>query len=352
MKSNKLFNMMDLAKRARENGDIFNPTFVSPPGIGKTEMIEQWCAKNNYQYLPFSLATTDAPDFKGFPHIEVVNGRQRMSFALPDFWPSEGKGVIVLEELNRTTTATMQCVLSLLDKRRGFDGYKLPEGWIVVAAINPEDGYETTAMDHALKDRIEMFNISFDKPAFLAYTRNSNWNANLINFIESQFQYKTPEEVGNVPGAKYVAPRTFSKVNAAIQAGMEKDDELDVYETILGRLVAKDFWNFLYNESPVMMSDLKTKLKASLKKLTKFSDPNNYKNGMISLTVRDIIDDNTIENEMLSQVVLAIPVEQSTVLIRELEFKRKVEPGSLLTTLTKDYPEVKVLYKSVVKYEK
>jgi MoxR-like ATPase len=351
MKSNKLFSIMDLAKRARENGDIFNPMFVSPPGIGKTEMIEQWCVKNDYQYIPFSLATSDAPDFKGFPNIQVINGRQRMSFALPDFWPTEGHGVIVLEELNRTTSATMQCVLSLGDKRRGFDGYKLPPGWLIVSCVNPEDGYDTTAMDHALKDRFEIFNVSFDKEAFVNYMKLSAWDKELVQFVESGlWSYKTPEEVGNAPGAKYTSSRTLSKLNAARKAVIDKDDELDVFETILGRLVAKDFYNFLYNESPVMMSDLKRALKGSLKKLTKFSDPNNYKNGMISLTVRDIIEDNTISDEMLAEVVMVIPVEQGSVLIREIEFKRKDD--AILQRLCKMKPEMKELFKSVVKYNK
>jgi hypothetical protein len=247
----------------------------------------------------------------------------------------------------------MQCILSLTDRRRGFDGYTLPEGWIVAGCINPEGGeYDVTSMDPALKDRFEMFNISYDKNTFLDFMRSQEWHKDLANFIESGlWVYRTPEEIGNTPGNKYVSPRTMSKIATILRAGgFNQELELELYETELGRNVAKDFYNFRYNESPVMMNDLKKNLKGSLKKLKEYSNPDNYKNGMISLTVRDIVDDNTITDEMLIQVVKTIPVEQSTVLIRDLEFKRKDD--TLTHRLIKLDPEFKDLLKHVLKYGK
>lgn len=347
----QIFNVLDLAKRARDKKKIMNVMFVSPPGLGKTEIVEQWCESRCYQYLPFSLATSDAPDFKGFPQIQTINGRQRMSFALPEMWPTEGKGVIVLEELNRTTQATMQCVLSLGDKRRGFDGYKLPDGWIIVACVNPDDGYDTTAMDHALKDRFEIYDIHYDKNAHLEYMQATQYDPTIINFVEAGlWTYSEPQSIGTVPGAKYVSPRTMSKLDAARSANLEAHMEKSVYENILGINVGGDYYNFCHNESPVMLRDLKADPTNSLAKLKKFSNPDNYKNGMISLTVKDIVNDGTITDKLLSQVVEAIPVEQSRVLISELEFKRGVDQGTLLFTLGEMNKSLKKLFKDVIKY--
>lgn len=349
MKPSEIFDIMDLARRARENNKIFNIMLVSPPGLGKTEIIEQWCQKVGYQYLPFSLATSDAPDFKGFPNIQVIDGRQRMSFALPDHWPLEGKGVIVLEELNRTTQATMQCVLSLGDKRRGFDGYKLPEGWLIVGCVNEGSIYETNEMDPALKDRFEMFHVSYDKKSHIKFMQETNYHQDIINFVDAGlWTYRDPEAVGNVPGAKYIAPRTLSKLDAAISSHLTPEHELMVYETILGTNVAKDFYNFRHNESPVMMSDLLKGKKSALKKLTRFSDPNNYKNGMISLTVKDVIQENTIEDDLLADLIEVLPVEQGKALIFELELKRKMTEGELLLRVAKKNSKIKELFKSVV----
>src|SRR5208282_4293675 len=128
MKPTAIFDVMDLARRARANGHIFNPVFVGAPGLGKTEIIQEWCETNNLPFVIITAATYEAPDFKGFPRVEVVNGKQRQTYATPDYWPDTGEGVIILEEINRGTTSVMNCMMSLTDKRRGFDGYKLPEG--------------------------------------------------------------------------------------------------------------------------------------------------------------------------------------------------------------------------------
>jgi hypothetical protein len=353
MKPSEMFDVLDLAKRARDKGKIFNPLFVSPPGLGKTEIVEQWCKKNGYGYIPFSLATSDAPDFKGFPLIKEVNGKSRMSFATPDIWPDSGKHVIVLEELNRTTQATMQCVLSVGDKRRGFDGYTLPPEVIVVGCVNPDDGYDTTAMDPALKDRFEIFNVTYDRQSHVAYMKATEYDARIINFVEAgRWEYKEPNALGNVPGTKYISPRTISKLDAALAANLSAHMERAVYEEILGINIGKDFYNFCHDESPVTMFDLRSNKQHSLNKLAKFGDPAKYQNGMISLTVKDIIEDNTIENDLLCEVLLVLPVEQVKTLIVGIEMKRKLTADSLLKQLMTENKKVLKHCKETVNYGK
>lgn len=351
MKPSDIMEIMDLAQRARQNGDIFNPLFVSPPGLGKTEIMEQWATKKGLNYITVSLSTSDAPDFKGFPMIHNQNGKQRMTFAIPEMWPSDGEGVIILEELNRTTTATMQCILSLGDKRRGFDGYKLPDGWILAACINPEGNeYDVTTMDHALKDRFEMFNVTYDKKTFLSYASSAGWQKDLLLFVESMWSYSTPEDIKNVPGAKYVSPRTFSKLNAALNATFGDKLEMLIYTTILGDNIGKDFYNFRHNESPVFYKDLISNLPNSLSKLKKFSNPDNFKSGMIQITIRDIIDNGEIDDDLLVQVIKVLPVDQSSALMMELEIKRGDK--TILPRIVKTNPSIKDLYKSIVNYGK
>lgn len=352
MKPSEIGDILEMSLRARTNGSIFNPCFVGAPGLGKTEIIQQWAKDKGLASVTLSLSTIDPPDFKGFPNIEVIRGRQRLNFATPHFWPDEGMGVIILEEMNRSQPSIMQCILSLADARRGFDGYRLPEGWIIVASVNAEEGLcDVTTMDPALKDRFEMFSVVYDKQTHVDYMSATDYNKELQNFIESgTWSYQTPETIGNTPGAKYNSPRTFSKLNAALFAGFKPNHEQMIYDTILGGNVGKDFYNFRHNESPVMFNDLLKHEEPSLAKLVKFSDPNNYKNGMISLTVKDILDHATIKDELLAKVVRVIPVEQGVPLIRDLEIKTKDE--TLLTRLVKAYPDLKTVISSVRKYGK
>jgi MoxR-like ATPase len=351
MKPSKIFDILNLARRARNNGFIFNPLFVGPPGVGKSHIVQAWAKQNSLPFIDLRIAYMEAPDLIGFPSIEVKDGRQITVHNLPEFLPVDGQGVLLLEEPNRGTTSVMNCLMQLLTDRK-IHKYTLPEGWIIVGCINPEgEHYDVNTMDSALRDRFEMFSVTYDKPSFVEYMNKTSWHKDIINFVESNmFQYRTPEEVGNVPGAKYVSPRTLSKLNAAILSEVDREDEQSIYETILGSNVAKDFYNFRYNETPVMMSDLLNDLHGSLEKLKKFSNPENYKNGMISLTVRDILQENTISDELLAKVVEVLPVEQSTALIRDLEIKRNDD--QILVRLCKQHKNIKELLKSVVKYGK
>ena len=340
---------MDLARRARSQGKIFNPVFVGPPGLGKTEIIQEWCEERGLPFVIITAATYEAPDFKGFPRVEIINGRQRQTYATPDYWPDSGEGVIILEEVNRGTTSVMNCMMSLTDKRRGFDGYKLPEGWLVAGCINPEsEHYDTNTIDTALKDRLEFFEIHFDKKEFIEYMKKTDWDPNILLFVDSgTWNYVKPEDVGSIAGAKYIAPRTLSKLNAALKAKIPTEMELDIYESILGKNVGQSFFQFVNDEQPILYKDIVEHTKKALAKLRKFSDPENYKAGHVAITIRDIVDKNEIVDELLSEVCLGLPADQSIDLLNQLSYKRK-EGDQLFERICKNYPEVKKYLKHVL----
>lgn len=353
MKPSKIFDIMDLARRARQNGDVFNPLFVGPPGVGKSQIVQSWCVENNLPFIDLRSAYMEAPDVIGFPSIENVGGKQVTVHNTPEFWPTnpEWEGVVLLEEPNRGTTSVLNCWMQLLTDRK-VHKYALPKGAMVVGCINPEGSeYDVNTMDAALKDRFETFTVAYDKVSFLTYIKESNWHKDIILFIESNvWNYSAPEDIKNVPGAKYVSPRTLSKLNTALKAGFNDEDELLLYSTILGDNIGKDFYNFRHNESPVFYYDLVHSLPNSLAKLKKFSDPTNFKNGMISITIKDLVENGEIDDDLLSQVILTLPVDQSTVLIRDLEFKRSDK--TILERLCKNNKEIKDLFRTTLKFGK
>jgi hypothetical protein len=349
----KIFDILDLARRARNLGEVFNPLFVGPPGVGKSQIVQAWCVKNNLPFIDLRSAYLEAPDVIGFPSIENVNGKQMTVHNTPDFWPTDSnwEGVLLLEEPNRGTASIMNCWMQLLTDRK-VHKYSLPKGVMVIGCINPEGTeYEVNNMDAALKDRFEIFQVSYDKESFLSFMKSTGWHKDIILFIESgMFNYLQPEEIKNSPGSKYVSPRTLSKINSILKAGFNQEDEMLLYTTILGGNIGKDFYNFRHNESPVFYFDLMHNLPGSLEKLNKFSDPNNFKNGMISITIKDIVDNGEISDDLLVSVIKTIPVDQGTMLIRDLEFKRKDK--EILSRLCKNHPSIKDLFKSVLNYKK
>jgi hypothetical protein len=239
--------------------------------------------------------------------------------------------------------------MSLTDKRRGFDGYKLPEGWIVAGCINPEsEHYDTNTIDAALKDRLEFFEITYDKKEFVEFMKKMNWDQRLVMFVESgTWNYIKPEDVGSIVGAKYIAPRTLSKMEAALKAEVSKDMELDIFESILGKNVGQSFFQFVNDEQPILYKDIIENTKKALSKLKTFSNPENYKAGHVALTIRDIVEKNEIDDFLLSEVCLGLPADQSIDLLNQLSYKRK-EGDKLFERICKNYPEVKKYLKHVL----
>lgn len=348
MRPIEIFDVMDMARRARANDFIFNPLFVGAPGLGKTEIIQEWCEARNLPFIVITSATYEAPDIKGFPRVEIINGKQRQTFATPTMWPDDGEGVIILEEVNRGTTSVMNCWMSLTDKRRGFDEYKLPKGWIVAGCINPENEFnDVNVMDTALKDRFEIFEVNYDKATHLDFMKKTDYHPSIQHFIETgTWTYSKPEDVGNLAGTKYLSPRTYSKLNAALKSNIPENLELTTYESILGKNVGQTFFQFTTDQQPILYKDILNSTKKALAKLEDFSNPDNYKSGHITITIRDIVEKNDISDELLSKVCLVIPADQSQDLLKQLSFKRK--DNELLARIFKDFPEVKKYLKNIL----
>lgn len=349
MKPQDIYTVMDLARRARQNHRKFNPLFVGPPGIGKSEIVQDWCKSNGLPFIDIRSAYLEAPDVIGYPAVEKVGDRQVTVHNVPEFWPADGEGVIFLDEINRGTTSMMNTFMQLLTDRK-VHKYCLPDGWIIVGAVNPENEHnDVNTMDTALKDRFAIFDISYDKKTFIKFMETNNWDVNVRMFVESNtWSYSKPEDIGDVAGTKYNSPRTLALLNSALVSQVPKDLELDIYESILGKNMGRTFFQFMNDEQPVLYKDIVKNPKAAFNKLKKFSDPSNYKAGHISLTMKDIVENSDIKDELLAQVLLNIPADNGPSLIQDLEYKLKQPAGTILDRMVKEYPEVKKYFREVL----
>lgn len=359
MKPSQIFDVLNLARKARQQGNKFNPLFVGAPGIGKSEIIQQWCKTNDLPFIDIRAAYLEAPDVIGFPQIKEVDGRARTVHALPDFWPSnpEWEGVILLEEPNRGTTSVMNTFMQMLTDHK-IHLYNLPKKAIIVGAINPEtEDMDVNTMDPALKNRFEIFEVEYDQSAFLAYMDKAGWDERISHFVRGGFwNYQTPESVSSNTGSKYISPRSFSKLNAALKAGLTEHNELiqmTVLESILGKNYGMQFFNFISKERPVFVSDLLENYKDAIARLRTFARPDDYKNGHISMLVEDVKkNESLVNNELLTAVCLALPADQSVYLIREVSWLRKLTNDELLKSLCSTSKDLKAHLQSNLKAEK
>ncbi len=346
MKPSEINEVLDIAYTARKNGDNFYPLFVGPPGIAKSSVIQAWSNKKGLPFIDLRLAYLEPPDMVGFPDKEMVNGRQRMVYTLPEFWPTEGEGVILLEEPNRGTSAMMNTVMQLLTDRK-VHGYTLPPGWLIVGAINPEnEQHDVNTMDAALKNRFVTFEVEYNKADFVKYMTAEKWDRRVVDFIETNnWQYLAPERVGNDNGARYISPRTWHQVNSALKAGLAGSNELLFYTSILGYNVGKAFYSFLNQDRPVFYSELvgKKTSKAAWETLKEHAHPDKIKNSHLAVLVKDILLQEELDKDVLFKVLTILPSDLAFNLMTTLNHEKE----SFFDELLKEHPDLKKQFKGL-----
>lgn len=342
MKPSQIPVILDLAWKARLEGEIFNPLFTGEAGLGKSAIVQQWVKKKqeqnpNFYFLDLRCAYLEAPDMIGFPEkVKIeINGKEIWTtiHAIPEFWPMEegDEGLILLEEPNRGTTGVLNTLMQVLTDRK-VHLHKLPEKVIIAGCINPDTAeYDVNSMDTALKDRFEEFEIEYDHLSFHDYMIQSKWDEDVIRFFGESgiWVYKTSDQIGE--GQKYIAPRTISKINAAMKAGVKQHRQTHwiVSNSILGKEIGNEFNKFCYDQAPVTAKEILADKKKALKRLETQCDENDYKGDMVAMTVESIIKeyggqnakDGEIDEATMADVARIIPKDQAIVLIKGCGFK-------------------------------
>lgn len=367
MKPSNITVVMDLAYKARQQDEVMNPMFTGDAGLGKSQIVQQWVADQRrrnpaFGFVDLRIAYLEAPDLIGFPETSAdKNGLQRTMHRLPEFWPTEGEGLILLEEPNRGTTGVMNCLMQLLTDRK-VHNYTLPKGWLIAACVNPDSSeYDVNTMDAALKDRFEEFEVEYDPLTFLNYIEANDWHAPIQRFIgDGIWIYKSPKELGQ--NGKYISPRTWSKVNAAERAGLTDNPILHRITVcgILGKDIGNSYHTYCYDQAPVSAQDIIKDKKAAFKRLKEHCAPDTYRGDMIPATIDSITKayggkkenckPDEIDEATMVEVAKLIPSDLAANLIKQCGFKvAKGRMSDFLNQFVKDHPDLIGVMKSNIK---
>lgn len=106
------------------------------PGIGKSDVVAQAAKAIDGELIDLRGSLLDPVDMRGVPWIDKE--KNHTHWARPCFIPSEGRGIVFLDELGQASGATQAAMLQLcLDRQVGEA--KLGDGWAVIAASNNAD---------------------------------------------------------------------------------------------------------------------------------------------------------------------------------------------------------------------
>lgn len=177
-----------------------------PPGVGKSSVVHTEARRLGLPVIDLRGVTCDPTDVRGFPMVQ--DGVVR--WARPEFLPSEGEGVLFLDELGQAPALVQAALLQLtLDRRVGE--HLLPPGWRIIAASNRlTDRAGVGRLNTALLDRFVHLEVE------IAAEEWNEWalDAGIGSQVRSFLQFR-PQLLSAFDPAERVSPSPRSWATAA-----------------------------------------------------------------------------------------------------------------------------------------
>ena len=154
---------------------------MSPPGVGKSDLIRQYAEETKRRYYDIRLAYSAPTDLQGFPYIDRENNR--MKFSLPNWFPTEPGNVLALEEFSCASKMVQNGSLQLtLDRRIG--DHVLPENTLTVLAGNgASHRVHVERLSSAVANRIMFIHLVPDLDDWTEWALAAGVDVRLVAFL-------------------------------------------------------------------------------------------------------------------------------------------------------------------------
>lgn len=149
------------------------------PGVGKSRVCRDVAIEEKMGFIDMRLSMKDPTDIKGLPAPE--NGKAR--WLPPSELPTEGRGILFLDELNLAPPLVQASAYQLvLDRKIGE--YVLPPGWKIIAAGNKaEHSANVFRMAAPLRNRFIHIDFEVDHDSWLDWALKHGIVSEVIEFI-------------------------------------------------------------------------------------------------------------------------------------------------------------------------
>ncbi len=215
---------------------------LSPPGIGKSDLVRQAAADANLPCRSL-LGTQIAPeDVSGVPRIVG----ERSVFCPPRILLPEGDRpfCLFLDELPASSPDVQKAFYSLLLERR-IGEYRLPAGtWVVAAGNRAEDRALVRTISSALVNRVIILQLRLDVSEWLSWAEEADVRVEISEFIrDCPEALLRPVPADPVPHSTPRAWASLSRaLNLAEQAGVLNEEVL--LTLVSGRVSQEDVQAF------------------------------------------------------------------------------------------------------------
>jgi AAA domain (dynein-related subfamily) len=171
-----------------------NVMLIGKHGIGKSEIIRRFYEQERrLNVVAFFLGQMSDPgDLIGLMHKDEQTGRS--VFLPPYWWPVDGRPIVLfLDELNRARPEVLQSVYELA-LNKTLAGKRLPDGSIVVSAVNAGDEYQLTDLDPALISRFNLYEFAPTVEDWLLWAAENDVDPRVTMFIQQNHPFLDGDE--------------------------------------------------------------------------------------------------------------------------------------------------------------
>ena len=233
---------------------------MGPPGIGKTQIMEQIAAENNVGLVAYTITHHTRQSAIGLPYIEkrTYGGEE---FSVTEYTMSEilasvyqlmektgiKEGILFLDEINCVSETLAPMMLQFLQCKT-FGNQSLPEGWLIVAAGNPPEYNKSVRdFDVVTLDRVKRIDVAEDFAVWKEYAYRKGLHGAVISYLDIKKEHFYRIET-TIDGLQFATARGWEDLSELIYAyeklGLRVDREV-VGQYIQLPRIAKDFANYL-----------------------------------------------------------------------------------------------------------
>ena len=222
------------------------PIFLwGPPGIGKSEVVEQ-ITNNlpNSHLIDIRLSLWEPTDIKGIPYFDSYSGT--MVWGAPSELPSEEFAaqydniVLFLDEMNSAAPSVQAAAYQLILNRR-VGQYKLPDNVMIVAAGNRDaDKGVTYRMPAPLANRFVHLELAVSFDDWFEWAVNNNIHKDVVGYL--QFSKKDLYDFDpKSPSRSFATPRSWTFVSELLEDELDNETTTDLVSGSIGEGLAVKF---------------------------------------------------------------------------------------------------------------
>jgi hypothetical protein len=252
--------------RKNEKGEYLFPRnrqrpvlLIGPPGIGKTAIMEQIAAECSVGLVSYTITHHTRQSAIGLPRIEEKH-YQGTTFQVTEYTMSEiiasvyecmertghQEGILFIDEINCVSETLAPTMLQFLQNKT-FGSHKVPSGWIIVAAGNPQEYNKSVReFDIVTLDRVKKIMVEADCGTWMEYAYENHVHGSILSYLNIKKENFYLVE-NSAEGKFFVTARGWEDLSEILKSyedmGVSVKEEL-VVQYLQKEEIARDFASY------------------------------------------------------------------------------------------------------------